>query len=90
MLREIFLCQWFFSIREDTDVYFPLKFNTAYAMIANHRASSRSGSVVYVMNHFNDETDNYSNHAYLSWIYIHTSANNPSISYNGSCLLLGI
>ena len=81
--------QWFFTVREDTDVYFPLKFTTAYAMIATHRASARSSSSVYVMNHFNDESDNYSNNAYLSWIYINTNNDQTSI-VNGSCLLLGI
>ena len=83
------MIQWFFSVREDTDVYFPLKFTTAYAMIANHRASSRSGSDIYVMNHFNNESDNYSNNAYLSWIYINTNNTNNNI-VKGSCLLLGI
>ena len=58
-------------------------------MIANHRASSRSGSDVYVMNHFNNESDNYSSNAYLSWIYINTNARETHTN-NGTCLLLGI
>ena len=83
------MIQWFFSIAEDIDVYFPLKFTTAYAMIATHRSSARSSSNTYVMNHFNDESDNYSNNAYLSWIYINTNLENININH-GSCLLLGI
>ena len=58
-------------------------------MIATHRASGRSTSNVYVMNHFNDESDNYSTNAYLSWIYINTNLENAKVNH-GSCLLLGI